>query len=110
MESALQTVLTIVASVGASSGFWAYFTARTNKKTASYKLLIGLAYDRIVYVGMKYVHRGWISKDEYDSLIRNLYRPYKEVGGNGLVERVMKQIDELPLIKPNNQTGDEDEN
>lgn len=29
-------------------------------------MLIGLAHDRIVYLGMSYIDRGWITQDEYE--------------------------------------------
>ena len=38
--------------------------------------------------------------DEYDNLKNYLYEPYKKLGGNGTAERVMDEIDKLP-ITPN---------
>ena len=38
--------------------------------------------------------------DEYDNLKNYLYEPYKKLGGNGTAERVMDEVDKLP-IKPN---------
>ena len=32
------------------------------------KMLIGLAHDRIIYLGMAYIERGYITQDEYENL------------------------------------------
>ena len=58
---------------------------------------MGLAHDRILYLGMRYVERGWISKDEYENLYDYLYLPYKQMGGNGAVERVIREVNKLPI-------------
>lgn len=97
METWLATLITIVASVMASSGFWAYLQRRDNRKTAVTKLLLGLGHDRIVVLGMSYVDRGWISKDEYEDFIKYLYAPYADFGGNGLAERVVNEVKKLPI-------------
>lgn len=106
MELIGAIIISVITSVGASSGFWAYFTKRSERKSASTKLLLGLAQDRIIYKGLKYIHRGWISKDEYDDLVKYLYGPYKECGGNGLVDRVIGQIKGLPFKHEGPQTKD----
>lgn len=97
--SIIQMVITIICSILASSGFWAYLQSRTNKNSAERELLIGLAHDRIIYLGMKYIDRGWITQDEYEDLNKYLYKPYKKNGGNGSAERVMNEVDRLPLHK-----------
>jgi hypothetical protein len=52
-------------------------------------------------LGGEYIERGWISRDEYENLHDYLYKPYKELGGNGSAERVMQEVNKLP-IKNNN--------
>lgn len=94
---ALQMVLTIIGSVVASSGFWAYITKRNEKKDLKTKMLIGLGHDRIVSLGMEYIKRGSITKDEFEILNDYLYKPYHELGGNGSAERIMKEIEKLPI-------------
>lgn len=100
MEQLLTAFVTVIVSVLASSGFWAYLTTKFDKKSASANLLRGLASDRIVYLGMKYIHRGWITRNEYDDLIQNIYVPYKAMGGNGLAEQVVRNINALPFKQP----------
>lgn len=60
-------------------------------------MLIGLGHDRIMSLGMKYIERGWISKDEYENLHQYLYAPYQKMGGNGSATRIMKEIDKLEI-------------
>lgn len=99
MEPWIQSILTIGASVAASSGFWAYFTKRADRHSATTQLLLGMAHDRIVTLGMKYIRRGWIYKDEFADFTKYLYDPYAHFGGNGLADKVMSEIKKLPLYK-----------
>ena len=94
----LDFVATIFCSVLASSGLWALISKLLEKKSKSSKLLVGLAHDRIVYLGEKYIERGSITKEEYENLVDYLYKPYKELGGNGTAERVIQQINKLPWV------------
>ena len=61
------------------------------------EVLIGLAHDRIIYLGMNFIKRGYITKDEYENLHDYLYVPYKEMGGNGSAERVMDEVKKLEI-------------
>lgn len=97
MEPYIQTMITVVASVLASSGFWAYIQSRQKKKDGTGKLLIGIAHDRIIFLGMSYVRRGWLTQDEYKNLHDYLYEPYKSLGGNGTAERVMREVEKLEV-------------
>lgn len=92
-----QVVVVSIAAVLASSGFWAYMSKRDHAKSATTRLLMGLAYDKIFYLGMRYIDRGWISKDEYEDFAKYFYDPYKELGGNGTAERIMEEVKRLPL-------------
>ena len=89
--------VTILCSVLASSGIWTLIGKRMDKKDAKTKMIIGLAHDRIITLGMAYIERGWISNEEYEDLKRYLYEPYKQLGGNGTAERVMMTVDKLPM-------------
>ena len=97
MESWLQVTLTVFSAVLASSGLWAFLSKKLERKDARTKMLTGLAHDRIIYLGMHYITRGYMTKDEYENLCAFLYTPYKEMGGNGSVKRVMEEVDKLPL-------------
>lgn len=97
MESWLQMFITIVGAVIASSGFWAYIQKRSDKKDVKTLMLIGLGHDRIIYLGMSYIDRGWITQDEYENLNHYLFRPYDKMGGNGTVHRIMGEVNRLPI-------------
>lgn len=108
MSSLLSIFITAVGSVLASSGIWAYFMKRLEKKDTRTQMLIGLGHDRIIFLGMSYIERGWITKDEYENIHDYLFVPYKALGGNGSAERVMKEVDKLPIknINKNSKGGD----
>ena len=95
VEEVIQVVITVVCSVLASSGLWTFIQKKTEKKDAKSKLLLGLAHDRIMYLGTSYIERGYITKDEYENLHDYLYLPYEEMGGNGTAKRVMQAVDRL---------------
>lgn len=97
LQTWLQILLTAIVSVLGSSGFWAFLQKRDTKRTQTDRLLMGLAYDKIIDLGMKYSERGWITKDEYEDYRRFLYDPYKALGGNGVTERIMGEVQSLPL-------------
>ena len=93
----LQMLITIVCSVLASSGFWAYLQKVNEKKDNKTKLLLGLAHDRILSLGEKYLSRGDITRDEYENLHDYLYLPYKAEGGNGSATRIIEEVKKLPI-------------
>ena len=81
----------------ASSGFWAYIQSRSAKSTATQRMIKGLGYDRIVSLSMQYIERGSITKDEYENLHDYLYVPYREMGGDGMAEKLMREVGRLPI-------------
>lgn len=95
-----QIIITIFTSVLASSGLWAFLGSRLDRRldrhSAEKDLLLGIAHIELVFYGMQYIDRGWISKDEYDTL-QELYKPYKKLGGNGSGTKIMNEVEKLPL-------------
>ena len=101
-----QSIVTIVCAVFASSGLWAYLSARRDRKAkkddkrdAQNAMILGLGHDRIISLCEKYIERGWIASDEYENLYAWLYKPYEELGGNGTAKRLMAIVDNLPAMK-----------
>lgn len=99
-------ILTFFGGILASSGFWAFMQERQKRKEAKQKqnsietqMLIGLAHDRVIYLGMTYVERGWVTQDEYENLYEYLYKPYEKLGGNGSAKRIMTEVNKLPIHK-----------
>ncbi|MFR3823799.1 hypothetical protein [Hungatella hathewayi] len=99
MEPQFQILLTVFSSVLASSGLWVYITKRLDKKDVKSEMLLGLGHDRIMYLGMSYIERGYVTSDEYENLYEYLYKPYEKMGGNGSAERVMNEVNKLPIHK-----------
>lgn len=91
------TIITVVGTVVASGGFWAWLQKKSILKSAQTQLLLGLAHDRIIHLGMSYLQEGSITKDQYEDLEKYLYVPYSAFGGNGLAEKVMTDVKLLPM-------------
>ena len=92
-----ELIVTIFCSIVASTGLWTFIQKLMEKKDDRSKMLVGLAHDRIIYLGMQYIKRGWITQDEYENLYDYLYVPYHNMGGNGSAERVIHEVQKLPL-------------
>lgn len=97
MENGVQIIIAVLSSVLASSGLWAYFAKKAERKDVKTKMLLGLAHDRIMSLGMSYIERKWITSDEYENLYEYLYKPYEKLGGNGSAQRVMNEVNKLPI-------------
>ena len=97
MSSWLQAVAISIASVLASSGFWAYVQRKDDTKDATTRLLMGLAYEKVTSLGMGYIERGWITRDELEEYHKYFFGPYKALGGNGVAERIWLEVQRLPL-------------
>lgn len=96
MSHWVELLITVIATLLASSGFWAYISTRYHKKNNSNKMLLGLGHDRITYLCEKYIDQGWISTDEYENLNDYLFEPYQKMGGNGSAKRLMAIVENLP--------------
>lgn len=101
MEQWVQILVAVFSSVLASSGLWAYLMKKAEQKDVKTEMLIGLGHDRIVYLGMSFIERGWISQDEYENLNDYLYKPYEKLGGNGSAKKIMQEVNKLPIRKIN---------
>lgn len=99
MNDWIKIAITAIASVLASSGFWTLMAKRMDKKDMKTKLLIGLAHDRIIELGMKYLERGYVTQDEYENLYEYLYKPYEALGGNGSAKKIIQEVQKLPTRK-----------
>lgn len=91
-----QLILTIITSLLASSGLWAFLGSRLERNNAERELIVGIGHIELVFFGMRYLERGWITRDEYDTM-QELYKPYVKIGGNGSGTKIMKEIEKLPI-------------
>ena len=90
--------ITILSTLLASTGFWTLINKVADKKSAKTKMILGLGHDRIMSLSMSYVERGNITQSEYENLYKYLYEPYKKMGGNGSVDRIMREVDKLEVV------------
>lgn len=108
MDPWLHTIITIIGSVIASSGFWAWLQYQDSKKDTIQKalakqqkamidVLIGLGHDKIMYLGGKYCKRGYVTHSEYENLYTYIYLPYKALNGNGSADKMIEQVNKLEL-------------
>lgn len=93
----LEIAVSVITAVLASSGVWTLLLKRMEKKDLKTQVLIGLGHDRIIFLGMHYIERGYITRDEYENLNDYLYKPYLSLGGNGSAKRIMDEVDKLPI-------------
>lgn len=105
-----ETIKAIVFAILGSSGLWACilflfqwlrdrYNLKHSTRTAEANMLRGLGHDRIIYLCSKYIEKGFITADEYEDLNEYLYKPYRELGGNGTAEKLMKEVNNLPVHK-----------
>ena len=99
LRDIVEIAISILLAFAASSGFWAFIMKRMDKRDLETDMLIGLGHDRIIYLGMYYIDRGYITSDEYENLYEYLYKPYEKMGGNGSAKRIMEEINKLPIYK-----------
>ena len=112
-----ETIIAALITGACSSGLCSlivFLIQRHDKKkdsrTGESDMLLGLGHDRVVYLGGKYVERGWITQDEYENLHDYLYKPYIKLGGNGTAERIMREVEGLPLRKNGGGTDETAQN
>lgn len=100
MEPSVELIIAILTSIFASSGFWLFIQRMTEKKDTRNKIILGLAHDRIIDLGLKYLDRGWITEDEYENLVVYLYEPYKKWGGNGTAKHIIEdRISKIKVVR-----------
>ena len=95
----IELVVSVICAVLASSGMWTFMQKRADKKDARTQMIVGLGHDRIMFLGIHYIERGYITRDEYENLYEYLYKPYEKLGGNGSAKRIMAEVDKLPIRK-----------
>ena len=93
----VQTIIVALIAACSSSGLTGFVMFLIQRKDAKKDLLIGLAHDRIMSLGEQYLARGDLTKEEYENMHDYLYVPYRALGGNGTAEKMMHEVDRLPL-------------
>ena len=117
---------TLIITIVASGGFWALLQyalqRRAQRKNGDIKDILekldniekrqeeqkeqiekiekgvkGDLYDRIRHVGDGYIRQGSISPSDYENFYTYLYEPYKALGGDGVVDKIMAELNKLKI-------------
>lgn len=92
-----ELIIAIIAAIFGSTGFWSWLQNRGRKKSAETRLLMGIAYSKIIDRCAEYINRGYVNTDEYHELEHYLFQPYKEMGGNGTAEKLFNDVSKLAV-------------
>ena len=95
----IDIIVTLAVAVFGSTGFWSWVQSRGKHKSAESRLLLGIAYGKIIQSAERYIQQGYIPTEEYNELYRYLYEPYKAMGGDGTAEKLMQEVKALPTAK-----------
>lgn len=91
--------LTIISSVLASGGLWAFIQARLSRKSAIAVALQCLLRDRILSLEKMYKEQGYCDPDDKTN-IEHMFKSYQELGGNDVAHVAYKNIMALPSYPP----------
>lgn len=103
MELVVTIFLAVLGSSGVASVVVAVLQHHWGKKERSDKRIDALVsaqqvlmIDRVRYLGKKYLDDGRICLDDKEN-IKAMYSAYKELGGNGHLETVMSEVEQLEV-------------
>lgn len=98
-------IITAAASIIAGNGFWQWIISKRERASSKQddtdaltSLIMGLASIKGQELGFSYIRRGYITADELKDLEKYIYN-YRELGGNGVLERLMEEVLKLPLYE-----------
>lgn len=89
---------TLLSALLGGSGLWAFVKAQTDRNSTEDELLLALVRARIIEEGERYLARGYILSGEYEDFYEELYKPYLELGGNGLAQHIFERVEKLPML------------
>lgn len=97
-----EILITLVCAVFASTGFWAFLTARLAKmdkhKDAVSNALVALLRDRIVHLYQDYTEKGFCTVTEREN-VNDIYTAYHDLGGNDIATDLFDKIMKMPTAK-----------
>ena len=95
-------VIPIFCAIFSSVGFWTFvnniYQDHREKESAERKALLGLLHEKLCDKVAEYQARGEITQQEYRDLHKFIYDPYKELGGNGTGDKMMKAVEDIPVV------------
>ena len=100
-------IITIIGFIFASNGFWAFLTNRSQRKKVNLEQMQtdiavqkksnkALLHDRLTDVCLLCIRRQYVFPDELNN-IEYMFEPYEELGGNGTVKKLVKDVRKLPV-------------
>lgn len=96
-----QIILSAVTSSGITAIILAVMQrkwAKDDRQDAVVAALKVLMVDRVRYLGQRYVAEGCISLSDKET-IKDMHSAYKALGGNGHLNTIMEEVEDLPLRK-----------
>ena len=99
MDAIIQTLLAVSALSGLTAIILALLQRRWSKADKRDAVVAGLkvlTVDRVRYLGKCYIADGKITLEDKENL-QDMYRAYKDLGGNGHLETVMAEVNHLPI-------------
>jgi hypothetical protein len=106
-EQIVNLIVSLVVQLLACGGFWTFVIKKYETNSAKNKLLLGLAHDRIMSLGNKYIARGEITSDEFENLNDYLYEPYIAMKGNGSAQKIMEDVKKLKIVNYNERGSEQ---
>lgn len=94
-----ELVLGTLGIVLGSSGLWGFLSKVKARDNGRDQLMKGLAQVVIAQKANEYIDRGSITPEEFATIYNLVYSHYKELGGNGGAERLMNELEALPITK-----------
>ena len=93
------TFLIGLGSLGTGSTSVALLYKYTQERLKERKLLLFLLQGYLVAEAKSYLDEGQITSAAYAHLYNEVYVPYKELGGNGIVVKLMKDVEKLKVVE-----------
>lgn len=97
MRELITIGLSVFSGIVASTGFWQWVMSRRTNNDATTRLIMGLACIKGQELGFEYIKQGYVTPEELNDLQKYIYVPYVELGGNGVLERLMSEVVKLPI-------------
>lgn len=94
----MEIIVTIICSSAMASvvsGVFGLISAHQKKDSNIEAGIQILLYDRIKYLGTKYIGAGQITFDSYEDLVK-MYRVYHDAFNDGFLDDIMYQVKNLP--------------
>jgi hypothetical protein len=95
-ESMIQLIAIILGSNWLGQFLMEVYKSKSKKKTPIEVIIRALARRDLLKTADDYIDHGYIPSDEYDDFIKE-YKAYKDLDGNGKVEKLVTIAMDLPI-------------